>query len=142
MLENARVNWWKKVEFLNTLKGYENLSKPNFYFLTERNNNMSKAKITEDEFTRFERLFFKIWHVYEFGNDKYYSLSDSEVEHLNNTLEQLKQEHPREHDIIIRHYLKRVYYTTIAREQNVSEGYIRKLCKNGAYYFLKLYDEK
>ena len=103
---------------------------------------MSKAKITEDEFNRFERLFFKIWHVYEFGNDKYYSLSDSEVEHLNNTLEQLKQYHPRERDIIIRHYLKRVYYTTMAREQNVSEGYIRKLARNGAYYFLQLYDKK
>lgn len=103
---------------------------------------MSKAKITEDEFTRFERLFFKVWHVYEFGNDKYYSFSDEEIEYLNNTLEKFKQEHPREYDIIIRHYLKRVYYTTIAREQNVSEGYIRKLCKNGAYYFLKLYDEK
>lgn len=103
---------------------------------------MSKAKITEDEFTRFERLFFKIWHVYEFGQDKYYSFSDKEIEYVNNCLEQFKQEHPREHDIIIRHYLKRVYYTTIAREQGVSEGYIRKLCKNGAYYFLKLYDEK
>lgn len=103
---------------------------------------MSKAKITEDEYRRFEDIMFRIWHVYEFGNDKYYSLSDSEVEHLNNTLEQFKQSHPREHSIIIRHYLKRVYYTTIAREQGVSEGYIRKLCKNGAYYFLKLYDKK
>lgn len=103
---------------------------------------MSKSKITEDEFTRFERLFFKIWHVYEFGNDKYYSFSDTEIEHLNNTLEQFKQDHPREYDIIIRHYLKRVYYTTIAREQNVTEGYIRKLAKNGAYYFLEIYDKK
>ena len=29
----------------------------------------------------------------------------------------------------------------MAREQGVSEGYIRKLAKNGAYYFLQFYDE-
>ena len=91
---------------------------------------MSKAKITAEEFARFERLFFKIWRVYAF---KDYEFKAHEMEHINKCLEQFEHSHPREYDIIIRHYLKCVYYTTIAREQGISEGYIRKLCKNGAY---------
>ncbi|WP_061414066.1 antiterminator Q family protein [Lactococcus sp. DD01] len=105
---------------------------------------MSKTKITDDEFIRFEHLIWRVWHVYEFGQDKnmYNEMTNEEIENVNQIFTQLKQSHPREYDIIIRHYLKRVYYTTIAREQGVSEGYIRKLCKNGAYYFLELYDKK
>lgn len=32
MPENARVNWWKKVEYPYELKGYENLTKLDIYF--------------------------------------------------------------------------------------------------------------
>ncbi|PCS01201.1 hypothetical protein RR45_GL001097 [Lactococcus chungangensis CAU 28 = DSM 22330] len=61
---------------------------------------------------------------------------------MTNTLQELKQTRQRECNIIVRHYIHHVYYTTIAREQGVSEGYIRKLAKNGAYYFLQIYDEQ
>lgn len=100
---------------------------------------MSKAKITSEEFRRFEDIMFRIWRTLDFGDDEF---TQDEILHINRSFEQLNAEHPREHDIIVRHCLKHTYYTTIAREQNVSEGYIRKLCKNGAYYFLQLYDEK
>ncbi|WP_407350155.1 hypothetical protein VNN41_07370 [Lactococcus garvieae] len=100
---------------------------------------MSKAKITSEEFRRFEDIMFRIWRTLDFGDDEF---TQDEILHINRSFEQLNAEHPREHDIIVRHCLKHVYYTTIAREQGVSEGYIRKLCKNGAYYFLKIYDKK
>lgn len=103
---------------------------------------MSKSLITDEEFVRFEHFIWRVWHVYKFGQDKYNAMTDEEIENVNRIFEQLKQSHPREYDIIIRHYLKNIYYTVIAREQNVSEGYIRKLAKNGAYYFLQLYDKK
>lgn len=100
---------------------------------------MSKAKITSEEYRRFEGIMFKIWRVLDFGDDEF---TQDEILHINRSFEQLNDKHPREHDIIVRHHLKHTYYTTIAREQGVSEGYIRKLAKNGAYYFLQLYDEK
>ncbi|MCG1001485.1 hypothetical protein LHT10_10090 [Lactococcus lactis] len=100
---------------------------------------MSKALITDEEYRRFEDIIFKVWRVYEFGEN---DLTDKEIKHINEVFEQLNAEHPREYKIIVRHHLKRVYYTTMAREQGVSEGYIRKLAKNGAYYFLQFYDEK
>ncbi|MCC4120962.1 hypothetical protein [Lactococcus lactis] len=103
---------------------------------------MSKALITDEEYRRFEDIIFEVWHFLEFGQDKYSKLTNEEVEHINKVFEQLNDEHHREYKIIVRHHLKRVYYTTMAREQGVSEGYIRKLAKNGAYYFLQLYDDK
>lgn len=100
---------------------------------------MSKALITDEEYRRFEHIIFKVWRVYQFNEP---ALTKSEIEHVNKVFEQLKVEHPRETDIIIRHHLQQVYYTTMAREQGVSEGYIRKLAKNGAYYFLQFYTNK
>ncbi|BDH82372.1 hypothetical protein [Lactococcus lactis] len=100
---------------------------------------MSKALITDEEYRRFEDIIFKVWRVYEFGENEF---TQAETEHINIIFEQLNAEHPRECKIIVRHHLKRVYYTTMAREQEVSEGYIRKLAKNGAYYFLQIYDDK
>lgn len=100
---------------------------------------MSKALITDEEYRRFEDIIFKVWRVYEFGENEF---TQAEIEHIKEVFEQLNAKHQREHKIIVRHHLKRVYYTTMAREQGVSEGYIRKLAKNGAYYFLQFYDEK
>lgn len=102
---------------------------------------MSKAKITDKEYRRFEDIIYKLWYVFEFGQDKHINLSNRELTRIKDSLTRLKAERPREADILIRHRLKRVYYTAIAREQDVSEGYIRKLAKNGAYYFLQLYDD-
>ena len=100
---------------------------------------MSKALITDEEYRRFEDIIFKVWRIYEFGENEF---TQTEMEHINKVFGQLNTEHHREYKIIVRHHLKRVYYTTMAREQEVSEGYIRKLAKNGAYYFLQLYDKK
>ncbi len=100
---------------------------------------MSKTLITDKEHRRFEDIIFKVWRVYEFREKEF---TQAETKHINKVFEQLNAEHPREYKIIVRHHLKRTYYTTIAREQGVSEGYIRKLAKNGAYYFLKYYDDK
>lgn len=102
---------------------------------------MSKSLITDEEYRRFENIMYRLWYVYEFGQDKSVRLSAKESQQLKQALSQLKDEHSREHDIIVRHFIERVYYTTIAREQGVSESYIRKLAKNGAYYFLQLYDK-
>lgn len=85
---------------------------------------------------------YKVWHYNTFGYDKHVSLSNKELTRVLESIKQLKQERKREADIIVRHFISKVYYTTIAREQGVSEGYIRKLAKNGAYYFLKIYDEQ
>lgn len=103
---------------------------------------MSKALITGEEYGRFEHIMFDVWFQYRHGEKLSAKFTDDDIEHINGVFEQFKQSHPREYDIIIRHYLKNVYYTAIAREQGVSEGYIRKLAKNGAYYFLQLYDKK
>lgn len=103
---------------------------------------MSKELITHKEYRRFEEIIYRLWYVYEFGKGKSVRLTAKESQRLKQTLSQLKLNHPREHDIIVRHFIQHVYYTTIAREQNVSEGYIRKLAKNGAHYFLKYYDDK
>lgn len=103
---------------------------------------MSKSKITDKEYRRFEEVFYRVWHYQTFGYDKYVKMTDKELTRVIDSLKQLKQVHQREHDIIVRHYIGKVYYTTIAREQGVSEGYIRKLAKNGAYYFLQVYDEQ
>jgi len=100
---------------------------------------MSKSLITDEEYRRFEDIIFKVWRVYEFGENEF---TQAKTELINKVFEQLNAEHSRECKIIVRHHLKRVYYTTMAREQGVSEGYIRKLAKNGAYYFLQFYDEK
>jgi len=118
-------------------------TKQNLTFIFARKDkNLSKALITDKEYRRFEDIIYRLWYVYEFGQGKSVRLTAKESQRLKQTLSQLKQDHPREHDIIVRHFIERVYYTTIAREQNVSEGYIRKLAKNGAYYFLQLYDKK
>ena len=98
---------------------------------------MSRILITEQEYRRFENIIFKVWRVYRFGET---DLTDKEIKHINEVIKKFSTEHHREYKIIIRHHLKHVYYTTIAREQGVSEGYIRKLAKKGAYYFLQLYD--
>lgn len=100
---------------------------------------MSKALITDEEYRRFEDIIFKVCRVYEFGENEF---TQTEMEHINKVFDLLNAEHTREYKIIVRHHLKRVYYTTMVREQEVSEGYIRKLAKNGAYYFLQLYDKK
>lgn len=107
------------------------------FIFTRKENNLSKALITDKEYRRFEDIIFRVWRVYEFGEREF---TQAETEHINKVFGQLNAEHPRECKIIVRHHLKRVYYTTMAREQNVSEGYIRKLAKNGAYYFLQIYD--
>ena len=104
--------------------------------------NMSKSLITDKEYRRFENIIYRLWYLYEFGQGKSVRLTAKESQRLKQTLSQLKQDHPREHDIIVRHFVERVYYTTIAREQEVSEGYIRKLAKNGAYYFLQIYNHQ
>ncbi|WP_270342573.1 hypothetical protein [Lactococcus lactis] len=101
---------------------------------------MSKTLITDKEYRRFEDIIYRLWYVYEFGQGKSVRLTAKESQRLKQTLSQLKRDYPRAHDIIVRHFIEHVYYTTIAREQNVSEGYIRKLAKNGAYYFLQIYD--
>ena len=103
---------------------------------------MSKAKITDKEYRRFEEVFYRVWHYQTFGYDKHINMTDKELTRVINSVKQIKQVHQREHDIIVRHYIGKVYYTTIAREQGVSEGYIRKLAKNGAYYFLQIHDEQ
>lgn len=102
-----------------------------------KDKDMSRILITEQEYRRFENIIFKVWRVYRFGET---DLTDKEIKHINEVLKKFSTEHHREYKIIIRHHLKHVYYTTIAREQGVSEGYIRKLAKKGAYYFLQLYD--
>lgn len=103
---------------------------------------MSKAKIIDKEYRRFEEIFYRVWHYYTFGHDKPVKLTSKDLERVTNALQKLKQTRQREHDIIVRHYIHKVYYTTIEREQGVSEGYIRKLAKNGAYYFLQIYDKQ
>ncbi|QIW54260.1 hypothetical protein GU336_08975 [Lactococcus raffinolactis] len=103
---------------------------------------MSKVKITDKEHKRFEEIFYRVWHYQTFGYDKHVKMTDKELTRVINSLKQIKQAHQREHDIIVRHYIGKVYYTTIAKEQGVSEGYIRKLAKNGAYYFLQIHDEQ
>lgn len=100
---------------------------------------MSKILTTNEKYRRFEAIIFKVWRVYEFGEN---TLTNNKIERTNKVFEQMGVEHPRAYKILIRQYLKHVYYTTMAREQGVSESYIRKLAKNGAYYFLKLYDKK
>lgn len=102
-----------------------------------KDKDMSRPLITEQEYRRFENIIFKVWRVYRFGKT---DLTDKEIKHINEVLKKFSTEHHREYKIIVRHHLKHVYYTTIAREQGVSEGYIRKLAKKGAYYFLQLYD--
>ena len=102
---------------------------------------MSKAKITDKEYRRFEEIFYKVWHYRTFGYDKHVKMTDKELTRVRDSMSLLSQSYKRELNIIVRHYIGKVYYTTIAREQGVSEGYIRKLAKNGAYYFLKIYDE-
>ena len=103
---------------------------------------MSKAKITDKEYRRFEEIFYRVWHYHTFGHDKHVKLTSQDLKRVTNTLEELKQTRHREHNIIVRHYIQKVYYTTVAREQGVSEGYIRKWAKNGAYYFLEIYDKQ
>lgn len=103
---------------------------------------MSKTKITDKEYRRFEEIFYRAWHYQTLGYDKRVKMTDKELTRVKDSLKQLKQSYKREHDIIVRHYIGKVYYTTIAREQGASEGYIRKLAKNGAYYFLQIYDEQ
>ena len=100
---------------------------------------MTNALITDEEYRRFEDIIFKVWRIYEFGENEF---TQTEMEHINKVFGQLNTEHHREYKIIVRHHLKRVYYTTMAREQGVSEGYIRKLVKNGAYYFLQIYNHQ
>lgn len=103
---------------------------------------MSKPLITDEEYRRFEDIIFEIWFYLEHKENFRTQFTPEDIERINKVFEQLNAEYPRECKIIVRHHLKRVYYTTMAREQNVSEGYIRKLAKNGAYYFLQLYDKK
>ncbi len=103
---------------------------------------MSKTKITDKEYKRFEGIIYKLWYILKFGQDRYVRLPDKEITRIKGSLTRLKVERPREADILVRHYIHHVYYTTIAREQGVSEGYIRKLAKNGAYYFLQIYDKQ
>lgn len=103
---------------------------------------MSKSLITDEEYRRFEDIMFELWFHIEHKESFSSKFTAKEIEHINKVFEQMNAEHPREYKIIVHHHLKHVYYTTIAREQGVSEGYIRKLAKNGAYYFLQLYDKK
>ncbi len=103
---------------------------------------MSKVKITDKEHKRFEEIFYRVWHYQTFGYDKHVKMTDKELTSVKDSMRLLRKSHKREHDIIVRHYIGKVYYTTIAREQGVSEGYIRKLAKNGAYYFLQIHDEQ
>ncbi|MBK5076363.1 hypothetical protein IL308_06105 [Lactococcus lactis] len=103
---------------------------------------MSKSLITDKEYRRFENIMFELWFYLEHKENFSSKFTTEDIEHINKVFEQMNAEHPREYKIIVRHHLKHVYYTAIAREQGVSEGYIRKLAKNGAYYFLQLYDDK
>lgn len=80
---------------------------------------MSNALITDEEYRRFEDIIFKVWRIYKFGENEF---TQTEMEHINKVFGQLNTEHHREYKIIVRHHLKRVYYTTMAREQGVSEG--------------------
>ena len=100
---------------------------------------MSKTLITDKEHRRFEDIIFKVWRVYEFGENEF---TQAETKHINKVFEQLNAEHPREYKIIVRHHLKRTYYTTIAREQECQRAISESWSKNGAYYFLKYYDDK
>jgi len=131
----------QNLTFILYIAGTETSQNLTFIF-TRKENYLSKALITDKEYRRFEDIIYRLWYVYEFGQGKSVRLTAKESQRLKQTLSQLKQDHPREYDIIVRHFVERVYYTTIAREQEVSEGYIRKLAKNGAYYFLKYYDDK
>ena len=78
---------------------------------------MSKAKITDKEYRRFEEIFYRVWHYHTFGHDKHVKLTSQDLKRVTNTLEELKQTRHREHNIIVRHYIQKVYYTTVAREQ-------------------------
>lgn len=93
---------------------------------------MSKAKITDKEYRRFEEIFYRVWHYYTFGHDKHVKLTSKDLERVTNTLQELKQTRQREHDIVVRHYIHKVYYTTIAREQ----GYLGLYQKAGQEWCL------
>ena len=82
-------------------KGYENLTKLVFYLYWKGTENMSKSLITDKEYRRFENIIYRLWYVYEFGQGKSVRLTEKETQRLKQTLSQLKQKHPREHDIIL-----------------------------------------
>ncbi|WKB49347.1 hypothetical protein QYH60_04825 [Lactococcus lactis subsp. lactis] len=53
---------------------------------------MSKALITDEEYRRFEDIIFKVWRIYEFGENEF---TQTEMEHINKVFGQLNTEHHR-----------------------------------------------